>query len=70
MQDRIRVTIDNGAAAMRFLAPDIKLAQGADAATVLQAESDEQIGVMGRLNQVEAVAANLQKRAPRFADPA
>ena len=47
-----------------------KLAQCADPATMLQAESDEQIGVMGKPNQVEAVTANLQKRAPRFVDAA
>jgi enoyl-CoA hydratase/carnithine racemase len=46
------------------------LAQHADPATMLQAESDEQVGVMGKLNQVEAVTANLQKRAPRFIDAA
>jgi enoyl-CoA hydratase/carnithine racemase len=48
----------------------LKLAQGADAASVLQAESDEQIAVLGSPNQVEAVTANLQKRAPTFVDPA
>ena len=47
----------------------LNLAQHADPATMLQAESDEQIGVMGKPNQVEAVTANLQKRAPRFVDP-
>ena len=45
-----------------------KLAQDGDAATVLQAESDEQIAILGSPNQVEAVTANLQKRAPRFVD--
>ena len=42
----------------------LRLAQDADAAAVLQAESDEQIAVLGSPNQVEAVTANLQKRPP------
>jgi len=37
-------------------------------AALLQAESDEQARLMGSPNQVEAVRANLEKRAPRFAD--
>ena len=40
---------------------------GSDAA-LLQAESDEQVALMGSPNQVEAVRANLEKRAPRFID--
>lgn len=47
----------------------LQLAESADPATILQAESDEQIRLLGSANQVEAVAANLQKRAPRFAEP-
>jgi enoyl-CoA hydratase/carnithine racemase len=47
----------------------LKLAESADPAAVLQAESDEQIRLLGSPNQVEAVAANLQKRAPAFVDP-
>ena len=39
-----------------------------DAAEILQAESDLQQSVMGGPNQVEAVMANLEKRAPVFAD--
>lgn len=35
-------------------------------ATVLQAESVEQDAIIGSPNQVEAVMANLEKRAPRF----
>ncbi|MFM1988533.1 MAG: hypothetical protein RJA99_1490 [Pseudomonadota bacterium] len=48
----------------------LRLAESADPRTVLQAESDEQIRLLGSPNQVEAVAANLQKRAPVFVDPA
>lgn len=39
-----------------------------DAAAVLLAESREQVSLLRTPNQIEAVAANLQKRAPRFAD--
>ncbi len=45
------------------------LADNADAATILQAESDEQIALMGSPNQTESVRANLEKRAPVFSDP-
>ncbi len=41
---------------------------GEGAAALLQAESDEQMALMGQPHQTEAVMANLQKRAPRFAD--
>ena len=37
---------------------------------LLQAESDEQVALMGEPNQLEAVRANLEKRAPVFADGA
>jgi enoyl-CoA hydratase/carnithine racemase len=47
----------------------LQVAEAAPAATVLQAESDEQIRLLGSANQVEAVSANLQKRAPVFVDP-
>ena len=47
----------------------LQLAESAQPATILQAESDEQIRLLGSPNQVEAVAANLHKRAPVFADP-
>ena len=36
----------------------------------LRLEETLQRSVMGRPNQIEAVRANLEKRAPRFADPA
>ena len=35
----------------------------------LQAESDEQVKLIGSRNQIEAVAANLAKRVPAFVDP-
>lgn len=43
-------------------------AADADSATVLQAESDEQLGVIGSPNQVEQVMANMQKRPAVFAN--
>lgn len=43
-------------------------AADADAAAVLQAESDEQLGIIRSPNQVEQVAAHLHKRAAVFRD--
>jgi len=39
-----------------------------DQHAILLAESQEQGALIGSTNQVEAVMANLQKRAPQFAD--
>jgi len=44
------------------------LAAEADAGTVFKAETDEQVALIGSPNQIEAVMANMQKRAPSFAD--
>ncbi len=44
------------------LAPDL------DGAAILQAESDVQLGVIRKPNQIEAVMANMEKRAAAFAD--
>jgi enoyl-CoA hydratase/carnithine racemase len=45
----------------------LNLAQaGAGDTELLQAESDEQVALMGSPNQVEAVRANLEKRTPNF----
>jgi enoyl-CoA hydratase/carnithine racemase len=46
----------------------INLMAEADQPTILMEESREQTALIGSANQVEAVAANLQKRAPQFAD--
>lgn len=43
-------------------------AAGDSDAMLLQAESDEQVALIGAPNQVEAVRANLEKRAPVFRD--
>jgi enoyl-CoA hydratase/carnithine racemase len=45
-------------------------AAGADEAACLLAESREQARLIGSANQAEAVMANLEQRAPQFADPA
>jgi enoyl-CoA hydratase/carnithine racemase len=47
----------------------LNLSRTADAAAVLMAESVEQQRLIGSPNQVEAVRANLEKRAPLFRDP-
>ena len=44
------------------------LAAEADAQTIFKAETDEQVALIGSPNQIEAVMANMQKRAPNFAD--
>jgi enoyl-CoA hydratase/carnithine racemase len=41
-----------------------------DPSSGLLQESIEQVALIGSANQVEAVLANLQKRAPAFTDPA
>jgi enoyl-CoA hydratase/carnithine racemase len=46
----------------------INLMAEADQQTILMEESREQTALIGSSNQVEAVSANLQKRAPQFAD--
>lgn len=44
------------------------LADEADAATILAAESAEQQALLGKPNQVEAVRAGMERRAPSFQD--
>ena len=46
----------------------MNLPAGATVAEILLAESVEQTALMGTPNQIEAVMANLEKRAPRFTD--
>ncbi len=46
----------------------LRQALTADDAAVLLAESIEQEKVIGSPNQIEAIRANLEKRAPRFSD--
>ncbi len=45
-------------------------AVAAGALSALTAETDEQRALIGSPNQVEAVRANLEKRTPKFTDPA
>ncbi|MGC5258946.1 crotonase/enoyl-CoA hydratase family protein [Gordonia sp. DT218] len=42
---------------------------GADRATALMLESELQVGLMGSVNQLEAVAAGMERRGAHFADP-
>ncbi len=46
----------------------LKLSENGNPAEILQAESDEQVLIMGKPNQVEAVRASLEKRQPKFVD--
>ncbi len=46
----------------------ITRAADADAPALLQAESDEQLALLRSPNQVEAVRANIERRAPVFGD--
>jgi enoyl-CoA hydratase/carnithine racemase len=46
----------------------LNLMASGDQHAILRAESQEQAALIGSSNQVEAVMANLQKRAPAFAD--
>ena len=41
-----------------------------DLATGFKLETELQLGLIGSLNQIEAVMANVEKREPHFADPA
>ncbi len=56
--------------AMRAAKRLLNLAPVVDPAAGLLAESVEQDVLIGSPNQLEAVAANLEKRAPKFRDPA
>jgi len=55
-------------AAIRAAKRLANLSAGGDAATVLLAESREQSALIGTPNQMEAVSAGLQNRAPTFTD--
>ena len=46
----------------------MKVMETADAATILRAESEEQISLIGSANQKESVMANIQKRVPNFTE--
>jgi enoyl-CoA hydratase/carnithine racemase len=41
---------------------------GTSTADILQAETDEQVALIGSVNQIEAVMANVETRAPSFRD--
>ncbi|MEM7432416.1 MAG: crotonase/enoyl-CoA hydratase family protein [Pseudomonadota bacterium] len=44
-------------------------AEDLDAAAALRLEAELQASVMGQPNQIEAVMANMERRAPKFSDP-
>ncbi len=55
--------------AIRALKRLLNLSADLDAAAILMAESREQASLVGSANQIEAVRAGVERRAPRFADP-
>ncbi len=46
----------------------LNLALESDPATILRAETEEQVALIASPNQIEAVMSNMQKRAPEFAE--
>ena len=63
-----RVIASRNPAAIRGIKRLYAVAADGDAATVLQAETDEQLRVIRQPNQVEAVSANIEKRVASFTD--
>jgi enoyl-CoA hydratase/carnithine racemase len=63
-----RTIAERSPAAIRAAKRLANLAADADARTVLAAETEEQVKLMGSPEMMEAVAANLAKRAPKFED--
>jgi enoyl-CoA hydratase/carnithine racemase len=55
--------------AMRALKRLLNASADLDAPAILLAESHEQAKLLGAPNQVEAIRAGVERRAPRFADP-
>jgi enoyl-CoA hydratase/carnithine racemase len=68
--DLARQIADKSPDAIRAAKRLFNAAAGSDSADCLLAESREQARLIGSANQTEAVMANLEKRAPQFADPA
>ncbi len=56
--------------AVRALKRLVNASADLDAAAILLAESREQAKIIGAPNQVEAIRAGVERRPPRFADPA
>lgn len=67
-RDLARVIAARSPDAVREAKGLFAVAADGDAATILRAESAAQLRLMRRANQREAVMANLEKRAARFAD--
>ena len=69
MEQRIQISIDDGVADVRLNRPDKMNALDPamfSAHAGLAAETAEQGALLGRPNYVEAVMANLEKRAPNW----
>lgn len=64
-----REIADKSPDAVRALKRLLNASADLDAASILLAESREQAAIIGAPNQVEAVRAGIERRAPRFADP-
>ena len=56
--------------AVRAIKQLFNASQSMDEATALQLEATLQVSLLGSANQLEAVAANMEKRAPKFTDEA
>ena len=54
--------------AVRAIKQLFNASQGMSEADALQLEAKLQIALLGSPNQLEAVAANMEKRAPKFVD--
>ncbi len=63
-----RMIAGNSPAAVRAAKRLINAAPDADSATILQAESDEQVALLRSPGHAETLAAAREKRAPKFAD--
>jgi enoyl-CoA hydratase/carnithine racemase len=74
MSSVIDYQVEQGIARVTLNRPDKMNALNLDlfkalAVAGILAESFEQDALMGKPNQIEAVTANFEKRAPRFIDP-
>ena len=63
-----RVIADRSPHAIRGAKRLCNMAHDADPRTMLEAETEEQVKVIGQPNMMEAVAANMARRAPVFVD--
>ena len=64
-----REIADKSPDAVRALKRLLNASADLDTAAILLAESREQAGVIGAPNQIEAIRAGVERRAPKFEDP-